>query len=276
MLLALLCGCQVPARGLAPLPALPVAPLPQAAVPPAATTPEQADTASPTVNTLIQATLTTAATVTDTPPATGWQPITEDVQDLAERFAPRIVSPDADKANPPMSLLYAPYRQGDVVALRYLVLYQDEDLKSGWEDKLYDLFRQHHYGSVVDIEPIEVYVRESDSELAGVAFKTGQNQAFYKVFVKENDWLTIPAANLKASDRDGDHPRIGVSTWNHLHDLPSVLANRPYPPTLQSPAVPVTRLDAEAQRRWRFDRRHLVGGPMGDVRQLVTDRSVVR
>lgn len=283
-LLALLCGCQVPLRGAPSLPALPVAPVPppvqQPVAPPAPMAPAaplapaDTDTASPTVNSLIQATLATLAT-DDTPPVTGWQPVSEDLQTIAEQFAPRVVLPDVDKANPPQGMLYSAYRQGDILAIRYFVLYQDEDLKASWEDKLYDLFRKHHYGSIVDIEPIEVYLKGDGSDLAGVAFKTGQNQAFFKVFVRENDWLTFKAGALQASDRDGDHPRIGAATWNHLHDLPSVLANRPYPPTVQVPAVPVTRLDAEAMRRWRWDRRHLVGGPKGDVRKLVTDRSVV-
>jgi hypothetical protein len=278
--LTLLCGCQAPVRGaqsLPPLPAAPVLqPVRQPVPPPAPVTPPapaETDTASPAVNSLIQATLTTAATGVTPTPAADWQPVTDDVQALAEQYAPRVAMPDADKANAPVSLLYAPYRQGDLLALRYFVLYQDEDLKASWEDKLYDLFRKHHYGSVTDIEPIEVYLRADGSALAGVAFKTGQNQAFYKILVRENDWLTYKTADLQASDRDGDHPRIGVSTWNHLHDLPSVLQQRPYPPTFHAPAVPVARLDAAAMQRWRFDVRHLVGGPKGDVRKLEGDRS---
>jgi hypothetical protein len=263
------------AQALTPLqPALPVQPAPVMA--PVTPVPAMPQTESPTVNSLIQSSLSTAATTSDVPPPpAGWQPVTEDVQDLAERFAPRVAMPEADKANSPIGMLYAPFRQGPYLALRYLVQYQDEDLKASWEDKLYDLFRKQHYGSVVDIEPIEVYLDEATGTLAGVAFKTGQNQAFYKILVRENDWLTIKADALQAADRDGDRPRIGVSTWNHLHDLPSVLQTRPYAPTLNMPAVPVVRLDDEAKRRWRFDRRHLEGGPRGDVRKLSTDRSAL-
>jgi hypothetical protein len=253
-LLTLLCGCQKP------LPS--VAAMPQQA--PAVTRTESA-----TVNDLIQAKLTTAAE----PVPGAWTPVTEDVQALAEQFAPTVVMPSVDTANPPMSMLVAPFRRGPYLALRYFVLYQDEDLKLKWEDVLYDAFRKQHYGSVVDIEPIEVFVNEADATLAGVAFKTGQNQDFYKVFVKENDWVTVKAGALRELDRDGDRPRIGVATWNHLHDLPSVLQQRPYAPTVDMPVVGINRLDAEAMRRWRFDRRHLVGGPKGDVRKLATDRS---
>ena len=217
--------------------------------------------------------VTRAPVATRDVPVTAWQPMTGDLQALAEAMAPRMVQPKVDLANPTVAMLYAPYTNGPLIGIRYFVQYSDEDLKSHLMDSIYDLYRKQHYGSAVDIEPVEVFVDADSRSMAGVAFKTGQNQAYYKILVQENTWLTFKASALTAMDRVGEHPRIGVSTWNHLHDLPSVLQNRPYPPTIDPPVVPVIRLTDDLVRRWRFDRRHLEGVPLGDWRTVLAERN---
>ena len=245
-LAALLTACHVPVGLVGP-----TAVLPMAAQPVAATVPTAGGTTVPGP----------------------WQPASGDWQSSAEALAPRMVYPKVDEANRPYQLLYATYTDGPLVAFRYFVLYYDEDLQSKVEDDAYDAFRRLYYGAVTDIEPIEVFADATTQAFAGVAFKTAHGQPYYKVIVEENTWLTYRPGDLTATDRVGDHPRIADSTWNHLHDLPSVLQGLPYAPDTDAPPLPVRALTSADEQTLRFDRRGLVSDPKGDVTKLVTGRS---
>lgn len=196
-------------------------------------------------------------------PSFPWQEYEGDVQDLAEQFRPIIVMPAEDVENEPVSMLYQPFSNGRLFGIRYFVLYQDEDLQKSWEDKVYDAYRELKFGDEIDIEPIEVYITADTKELAGVAFKTGDEQPFYKRLVREKKWLQVPASELSDGDRDGDRPRIGVSTWNHLHDLPSVLAGRDFEPMVDVDVADLDRLTDDAKNAWKFASRGLLALPHG-------------
>lgn len=125
-------------------------------------------------------------------------------------------------------IFYECVEQKDRLVLIYRPVWEDEIHPNPIINQLYKFFRWFYYGSIKDIEFIEIFIDKKTGELLSFSFETfvedssietprheftiivKQNKVFYNK--TKNEPVTVPF--------DGSSCILQVITWNHLFSIP--------------------------------------------------------
>jgi len=153
--------------------------------------------------------------------------------DIAARYQPILYLHKALDYMRPDQILYEAINENGLLYINYYVQWRDEIALNKLWHAIYSRIRKVRYGSVTDIEFVEVGVMKATGRVASLAFEWDPNQRpdvpvplHYMVVAKRRGGgnkfdVTVrekPAAPFEIKF-EADRPTIFVPVWNHIYDF---------------------------------------------------------
>ncbi|MFX1253562.1 MAG: hypothetical protein ACFFCZ_18270 [Promethearchaeota archaeon] len=154
------------------------------------------------------------------------------IEEIVQEYAPILYQVANFSAGAPQKMFYELQVNNSEIIILYRSFWTDENHPIVGLDILYDIFREIYYGSIADIEPIQLRLNASTGEVKEIYFQMDPTHN-YDAFVPQHDSVILRLVShnnysmtvqrqLKGIVRPFWQEKrilLKVETWNHLFNL---------------------------------------------------------
>ncbi|MFX0061796.1 MAG: hypothetical protein ACFFC7_06380 [Candidatus Hermodarchaeota archaeon] len=154
------------------------------------------------------------------------------VEEIVQEYAPIVYQASNFSAGTPQKMFYELQVNDSEIIILYRSFWADENHPIVGLDILYDIFRELYYGSIADIEPIQLRLNTSTGEVKEIyfqmdpthnyaAFVPQHNSVILRLVAHNNYSMTVQRELKGFVSPFWQEKRIllKVETWNHLFNL---------------------------------------------------------
>ncbi len=154
------------------------------------------------------------------------------VEEIVQEYAPILYQASNFSAGTPQKMFYELQVNDSEIIILYRSFWTDENHPIAVLDILYDIFREIYYGSIADIEPIQLRLNASTGEVKEIYFQMDPTHN-YAAFVPQHDSVILRLVShnnysmtVQRQSKgfispfwQGKRILLKVETWNHLFNL---------------------------------------------------------